>query len=416
MSAYKEEFSHSFTLGERDRRWRKTRELMQARGLEALVVIGTRHSEPLDRYLSNWVPGNTVVFPSEGEPTLLSSMAPEMFALGPDTPEEERPWIEDIRPGARGSIIAATLKEKGIEKGPVGVAGIGGLRTDWEGWVPFKTWNRVLSKMPNCSFEDVTDAFAELMLVKSDEELALVRRGAEILEEASREMVKAVAPGVSERTVYARYVSVLLEKGGYTPFQIMRSGPNTVSWGQPPWLFNVGAPRILEPGDVVLAEIFASIGGVETQVQMAAAIPPVPPVVSECADLARMAYEEGLRNLRPGKTFAEVTAAMDKAIERPDVWYLTPLIHNMNPMFCISATGVRIESMPGIEAYRGVRPSRMRGGEVVLRPGMVFEFEPNACIGRNRVNIGGTVIVTEDEPEVLNDFPTRMRVSGEAQQ
>lgn len=44
---------------------------------------------------------------------------------------------------------------------------------------------------------------------------------------------------------------------------------------------------------------------------------------------------------------------------------------------------------------------------------MVFEFEPNACIERHRVNIGGTAIVTEHEPEVLNEFPMRMRVAGE---
>jgi Xaa-Pro aminopeptidase len=105
---------------------------------------------------------------------------------------------------------------------------------------------------------------------------------------------------------------------------------------------------------------------------------------------------------------------MDAVLDHPGVWYLTPLIHNMNPMLCISATGVRIESMPGVEAYRQVGTSRIRGGEVVLQPGMVFEFEPNACIERHRVNIGGTAIVTENEPEVLNEFPMRMRVAGEA--
>jgi Xaa-Pro aminopeptidase len=46
--------------------------------------------------------------------------------------------------------------------------------------------------------------------------------------------------------------------------------------------------------------------------------------------------------------------------------------------------------------------------DTVLQPGMVLAFEPNACIGSHRVNIGGTVIVTETGGEELNVIPTRV--------
>jgi Xaa-Pro aminopeptidase len=39
---------------------------------------------------------------------------------------------------------------------------------------------------------------------------------------------------------------------------------------------------------------------------------------------------------------------------------------------------------------------------------MVFAFEPNACLGEHRVNIGGTVIVTPTGCEPLNEIPTRV--------
>jgi Xaa-Pro aminopeptidase len=48
----------------------------------------------------------------------------------------------------------------------------------------------------------------------------------------------------------------------------------------------------------------------------------------------------------------------------------------------------------------------MRQRQAVLEPGMVFAFEPNACIGNHRVNIGGTVIVTSTGCEELNHIPT----------
>ena len=47
----------------------------------------------------------------------------------PETPKEERLWIEDVRIGARGMMIVAALKEKGLERGRIGVVGIGLLRT-----------------------------------------------------------------------------------------------------------------------------------------------------------------------------------------------------------------------------------------------------------------------------------------------
>jgi len=398
---------------ERDRRWQRVREFMKKRGLDALVVAGSRfHGEPLDRYLTEWIPGNLVIFPLEGEPTLLVSMIPEMLGLRPDTPEEERPWIKDIRGGVRGAIILAVLQEKGLERSRVGVVGLGGLRTAWEGWIPFRTWERVISRLPDCRFEDVTSGFAELFLVRSSEDLAQVRRGAQVLEEACEAMFKATRAGVSELEIYAGIHHVLARHGVYSPMLILRSGPDNTSWGEPPWLFGVGKPRVLQPGDVVLAEIFASCGGVEAQVQMAVAIPPVSSVDTECAQLARRSYEEGLRNLRPGKKFAEVVAAMEAVLDRPGVWYLTPLIHSMNPMLCIGPTGVRIDSLPGKDAYRQLGSSRIRGGELVLEPGMVFELEPNACLERHRVNIGGTVIITEKGNEPLNELPTQMCLVG----
>jgi Xaa-Pro aminopeptidase len=397
--------------GERERRWQRVRDFMKKKGLDCLVVVGSRSGEPLDRYFSNWVPGCIVIFPLKGEPTLLVPMIPEMLALRPDTPENEWPWIKDLRAGARGSAIVAVLQEKGLDRASIGVVGLGNLRVDWEGWIPFKTWERVLSKLPQGHFQDVTAEFAEVVLAKSSAELISVRRAAQVLEKACDEMLKTVRSGITELEVYSAIQNTLSTSGAYSPKFILRSGPDNVSWEDPPWLFGVGSPRVLKSGDIVQAEIFAWFGGLEAQVQMSVAIPPVSEVNSECAHLARQAYEEGLRISVPGKRFAEVVSAMEAVLDRPGVWHLTPLLHSMNPMLCIGPTGVRMESLPGIDAYGKVGSGRIRGGDVVLEPGMVFELEPNACIGRHRVNLGGTIIVTENGNEPLNRLPTEMRLA-----
>lgn len=405
--------SFDFSARERERRWQKVKAFMGRKGLDCLIVAGSRHVEPLDRYLSNWVPGCIVIFPLKGEATLLVPMIPEMMVLRPDMPEEEKPWIQDLRAGARGAAIALVLQEKGLERSSIGVVGLGALRTHWEGWIPFNTWQKVLSLLPQGNFQDVTSAFAEVLLVKSGEELSQVRWAAMILEQACSEMLKTVRNEVSEIEVYAAVNKVLSSHGAYSPMFNLRVGVDNVSWGEPPWLFGVGTPRILKPGDIVQAEIFAWCSGLEAQVQMSVAIPPISSVINECSLLARRAYEEGLQHLKPGKKFAEVVAAMEAVLDGPGTWHLTPLIHSLNPMLCIGSTGVRIQSLPGVENYRQVGTGHIRGGGVILEPGMVFELEPNACIKRYRVNIGGTVVVTEKGAEPLNELPTRMRLAGE---
>ena len=399
---------------EKNRRWGRVQKFMQGRGLDGLVVVGSRYGEPLDAYLSHWIPGCIVIFPLQSEPTILVPMIPDMLALRPETPEDERPWIKDIRAGARGAAIVAVLQEKGLERGSIGVVGLGNLRVDWEGWIPFNTWERVLRKLPHSIFQDVTSDFAEVVLAKSPGDLVYVRRAAQILERACAAMLKTVGSGVTELDVYAAIQQVLSTSGAYSPKFILRSGPDNVSWEDPPWFFGVGSPRVFQPGDIVQAEIFAWFGGLEAQVQMSVAIPPVSEVNSRCARLARQCYEEGLRNLTPGKKFSEVAEAMESVLDRPEVWHLTPLIHSMNPMVCIGPTGVRMQSLPGVEAYGQVGPGRIRGGNVVLEPGTVFELEANACIQRHRVNIGGTVIVTEGGNEPLNELPCEMRFANEA--
>ncbi|MBI2830037.1 MAG: aminopeptidase P family protein [Chloroflexi bacterium] len=405
-------FVRGLSEKEKERRWQQAREFMRSRELDALLLLAG------DDYLSGWVPGNAVIFPLKGEPLLMFSFAPGMASLTPETPKEERPWIKNISAGARGAMIVAALKEKGLDRSRVGVLGLAGVSSAGpEGGVSYATWHRVVSRLPDCKFEDIARDWSESILVKSEEELAHVRRAAQVLEEASIAQLEATRPGATDLDVWAAIKEVLDKNGVYSPMLILRSTPDAASWGAGPnWLHGIGTPRALKPGDIVLTELFADSAGLQAQTQMASAIPPVSPEDQECARLARLSYEAGLRMLRPGNTFEQVVAAMEEPLnlngKDSKVWYLTPLIHTMNPQACVGATGVHFERMPGVENYPQYGSSHTRGGEVVLKPGMVIELEPNACIGRHRVNIGGTVLVTGKGPEELNNVPCQMRLSG----
>ena len=86
----------------------------------------------------------------------------------------------------------------------------------------------------------------------------------------------------------------------------------------------------------------------------------------------------------------------------PPAWLLFVLF----PLgLALSLTYVVHHALAGLGAYLLMRTQGFRPASAWLA-GMVFAFEPNACIGNHRVNIGGTVIVTSTGCEELNHIPT----------
>ena len=85
-------------------------------------------------------------------------------------------------------------------------------------------------------------------------------------------------------------------------------------------------------------------------------------------------------------------------------WGYTPLVHSLGPHFLAGRTQVNIDQADLNVTFVGPNAARQR--KAVIVPGMVFAFEPNACIGNHRVNIGRTIVVTATGCEELNHIPS----------
>jgi Xaa-Pro aminopeptidase len=120
--------------------------------------------------------------------------------------------------------------------------------------------------------------------------------------------------------------------------------------------------------------------------------------------VARECYDAGLKALRPGIAFADLVAAMEEPLRRSGSWAYTPLVHSLGPHFLMGRSAINTEKLD--LGVRFVGPTLARPRAAVMQEGMVLAFEPNACLGNNRVNIGGTVIVTKTGCEELNHIPT----------
>jgi Xaa-Pro aminopeptidase len=281
-----------------------------------------------------------------------------------------------------------------------------------EGLLPLGFHTNLVKALPHAVIGDFTLAFTDFLLVKSAEEITLLRFAARVSEEACRVMIEVARPGVSEAVVYAETVREIHRRGCDLryPFFSLQSGKDNIGWGVPRWTVRAEPPRVLESGDLVQAEIHTCYGGQEGQVQMSVALDPVDDVVHRLEQVARESYEAGLAAVKPGVTFASVVQAMEKPIAAAGCWSKTPLLHTLT-FGSTGFTPVNRQQLAGTreEAIEGKVQPGIRRGELVLKEGMGLELEPNACLGMVRVNIGAGVLMTARGAEELNELPTRVR-------
>ena len=404
------------TFAERDRRWDGLRALMRAQSVDAIIVGSFNGRERLESYLIDDFLDSVVVLPLERDATVVTFSAARLSR----TYESERrgiiPWVSDYRLASGGAAVAKVLAEVVPPAGRVGIVGFGPTAPgEMEGLLPFSFHKHLVETLPAIELADFTQTFTDFMLVKSAEEVQLLRFAARVSEEAGQAMLDACRPGVNEPAVYAAIMSTIYSWGCETryPHLSLQSGPDNMGWGAPRWALRAEPPRVLESGDVVQAEIHTMYGGQESQIQMSVALDPIDDALETCAAVAREAYEAGIAAVRPGVTFRSVVDAMAAPLVRAGCWSKTPLLHTLT-FGSTGFTPVNRAQIAGTieERTEGRITAGVRRGDLVLLPGMTLELEPNACLGTRRVNIGGVGLVTERGCEELNVISTRMRHAG----
>lgn len=406
----------TFSLQERDRRWGIGRKIMDERNLKALVVFGSREGAfpapfSMDTFFTNDRPGAIVVFPRDREPVMLA------FVLAVNDHMQandrgEQTWIrpENVFGGApKGEALVKILEKLRLQKESIGVLGLDPYPPFYfDGPIPYNTWKTVLDALPDARFEPVGPLFFDYTAARSDEELEVLRWSAKVGESMCEAMLQTTRPGVSEAEIYASIVSACPRHVGFTAEVLFCSGKELVSWGPPSWAYRPHRPRQIETGDVVMAEVFASLGMLETQHQPSIAVGKVHPDFERAASVARESYEAGLEALHPGRTFGDVVSAMQAPLRKAGGYNIHPLIHSINPYGLICSFGEGFSKLPGAERYGLAAQIPTIGGEIELRPGMTFSFEPSCMFGKRFINLGGTVVVGKGEPIELNRISTRL--------
>jgi Xaa-Pro dipeptidase len=172
------------SLDERDRRYARLRAELRERGVDATVVVGSNLF-----YLSNGLSGERVgLFPTADEPLLVVINGRHLADVPVSVLLEAQDWVTDIRGGNDLAPLIDRLRELRLERGTLGLA-----NRD----MPLAGYQQLRRELPEARLVDVSDVFANVRTLKSDEEVALIEQANRAFDAGIRRMQERVRPGMT---------------------------------------------------------------------------------------------------------------------------------------------------------------------------------------------------------------------------
>jgi len=294
-----------FSLAERERRWGRVRKLMDREGIDVIVApsnTGGRDGLQANvRYLTGVGVNSspvTAIFPRDGEVTALTGPVPYTeYWLG------FQDWVKDIRAKffSEGDAIVERLRELGVERGRIGIAGLAGVPRMPDGFVPHGIYMKIRNAFPNADLVNATFLMDEARFVKSDEEIAFLERSVELVEDAIETMIRETRPGVPECVVYARMLASMVEQGGELPTMILWAAGSP----QPPTNSFMPTRRKFQQGDIITSEVEAHWGGYVGQVTLTGVVGKVPPDYADMYRIQQEIIDRAYERFRPGTLISE---------------------------------------------------------------------------------------------------------------
>jgi len=377
----------SFSDAEFARRYAAVRALMAQAGLGALVVYGTPAAFNEVQYLSNFRAAREayLVFPLTGDPALFV----QYFNHLPYARQVSS--VADVRWGGPSSVatVAEHLRERGLAGGSIGLVGA----------LPFQAYLTLQRELPTATLVDFSAETQRLRLVKSAEELAFLRRGADLSDRAIEALEHEARPGLTEHALAAIVEGAYLAAGGQNSIHYMATTPMRDPHVCVP--AQAQSDRVIERGDVLITEISAQYHGYPGQIQRPFAIgePPTPDY-QRLYDVAVEAFTRIAAVIRVGATVEDVLDAAE-SIHAAGFTVYDDLLHGLGG---------------------GYLPPILRTRQTSARPAPPFTFAENMTVviqpnvitpdERMGLQVGELVRVTPTGVESLHTYPMRFIQCG----
>jgi Xaa-Pro aminopeptidase len=318
MEDPKERLTTSISTTELERRWKTVREMMRENKIDFLLMrqdeeflggyvkcfsdFSARHSYPY-----------TVIFPVDDEMTLITCSGtpptdpfPPQWAVRGVKRRLGAPYFESIHYTSTydAELAVGVLKEK--KKATIGLVG--------RSYIPITFYEYLRKHLVGSKFVDVTDQIDQIKVIKSAEEIELIKKTAVLQDAAMEHVRKSIRPGRRGFEILAEAQYSCVMQGSERQLILVNSGPP----GTPvPFQFRHFQNRMIRDGDQVsvLIEVNGP-GGFYTELGRVFSIGTPSQELHDAFGVAKEAQEITLKMLRPGTNPKDIWDANNEFLQK----------------------------------------------------------------------------------------------------
>ncbi|WP_425052240.1 M24 family metallopeptidase [Psychromarinibacter sp. S121] len=388
-----------FSAAEYDRRLAKTRAEMEARGLDVMIVTDPSNQAWLTGY-DGWsfYVHQAVILPLNDRPYWWGRRQDANGALR--TVDTERTGIDSYPDHFVQSTelhpmqhLASLLRGQGLGTGRIGL--------EMENYYfSAKAYTTLIEELPDATLVDATALVNWQRSVKSDEEIAFMRKAAKISEKINRLAIDLAAPGVAKNHIAAQLMAAGIEGtdeawGDYPAIvPLMPSGPSAAA----PHLTWDGEP--MKEGECTFFELSGCYRRYHAPLCRSVFLGrDMPDHIKRGEEALVEGLEAGLEAARAGNRACDIANALGAAMDRAGI---------QRGARCGYPIGLSYPPDWG-ERTISLRPE----DETVLEPGMTFHFMPGLWMETWGLEITESILITEDGPaETFCDLPRQLFVKN----
>lgn len=384
----------SFTKEEYDLRFTRAKELMAEYGIDALLITMdenlcyfsglTGHDFNWSRWMHTWP--QILLLPLEGEPEAIVHhiFSPSATFCYPfNNVEVWSEGREDEEP-AYLKILSDRFKALGLEDKKIGCELGGEFRMD----IAINEFNLLTSRNTGATFVDAGPIFRELRLIKSEGELAYLRKACQVMDQAIEGMRERLHVGMMGNLAMQILREEVAKAGGRPLWELGSHFPD---------LFREdgGGDKQLNPGEYFTFDFGAMYGAYQGDYGRTWIIGEPSDGQVKDFDTAVRVVTSAVEACAPGVRIADVVQASTNEIARAEGRFYDTLTQSGA---IGHGVGINMAEAPGISPL----------SEEVLRPGMVIALEPFILSDYGWINLEQMVAITEDGYELLSHAPLEL--------
>ncbi len=277
-------------------------------------------------------------------------------------------------------LLADILTERGLDKAVLGA--------DFS-FLPTADFERLTKALPHVTWKDASDILLRLRAIKNPKEIEHLRRAARAAVAGLRSLASAVRPGTSLRLLASAWLEGAQDEATTGGFGL--SGHwDYISVG--PDLTNAGAT--VKPGFLIKADVGTLVEGYSSDGARTFVLGQPAALATDLHAILHEAFLAGLEQIRPGRRFGDVHAAM-----------LARFRKNGLTEYYRGHFGHSVGGNAGIEEW----PFFSNGNDELIEQNMVVALEtPFYAQGFGALMIEDQFLVTETGTECMNSLPREL--------